>query len=501
MDFARNLKKEKRMKKRILLSTLVAGLLTSSLYAGTLSLEAIDGDGAGYSTTDDASAVTFDPRLAANARYDINQAADSKKIISYVPSVEISDSYEITFTATNGAFKGSTDWKLVSTGHLTDGSAASANADDDIIATVTDYEEDANGNYTRMVLTVSDGLQIDADEVVTLVLGADDSADDDSNGAYSIVIDQGATADVTVAVPKVQSDTGVEKDAPKAAAYTVVSKGNTLTAVFDDDDNVIDVESDRLKIIVNGNGADKFATGTLTLDAGDADKHYDLTSNPTDSKYTITMNGDMTGITKITLDSGAEFTIDGDTATLSSDIDTDDLTAGVTLTVEVDEKTTLKTREFDIDVVIDDVNGDDNNPNIDTDKQDLDDLTNAMVWDINGYQAKVRNFANNPGVKTSVVTLFNENALDAELTADIVMTDGSIVPTITLPNVPAGQRSVVTGAMLDDATDGALGKNDYTVEFTMTIPSRDGDAVALQETTKGSRVLPVVDNSSANNAN
>jgi hypothetical protein len=434
--------------------------------------------------------VSFDPKLAANGPYDVAQPAASTKIISYVPDVEIGANYEITFKAVNGVFKGSTDWKLVSTGHKTDGTAASANADDDVIATVTDYVADANGNYTEMVLTVDAGLQIDADEVVSLVM------DGDSDGAYTIAVSQGATKDVTVAVPLVKSDTGVEKNAPKASAKVVLTKGDTMTAIYTDKKNVIDVNTQRLKLLVDGVGPDKFAKGNLKVDVGGADKHYDLTTNAADTTYTVTMEGDMSGITAITL-GGQAFTIDAatNTATLTTDNGTVDITSDPLLQVTVDETTVLNTRSFKISVVIDDVSHVDNNPNVtNKDRQDLGETADKMVWDINGYQAKIRNVANKPGTKTTAITLFNENALDAELTADITMDDGTVVPTVTLPNVKSGTRSVVTAAAMDEATGGALGTGSYTVQFTMTIPNADGDAVAFQETSRGSRVLPVVDN-------
>jgi len=486
------------MKKNILLSTIVAGLLTSSLNAGTVSLESITGTGTGYSTVGDAPAVTFDTKLALNGRLDLAVPAASGKTICYTPSVEISEKYELTFKAVNGAFEKTTAWKLVSTGHKTNGAAASKNADDAVIATVTDYILNADGTgYNEMTLTVNAGVQIDADEVVTL------TKDSASDGAYTLAVAQGATTDFTVAVPKVKSDTGVEKNAPKASAYTVLKKGDTLTATFADKNNVIDVNTQRLQLTVNGGAAGLVAEGTLTVSVGTADKKYNLTGTMADDKYTLTMSGDMSGITGMTLPSGAAFTIDSvaGTATLSSAQNIDDLTTGQLLTVTVDGKTTLNTRTFDLSVVIDDVNDAENNPNVTTDKQDLGTLAKAMTWDINGYQAQVRNFANKPGTKTSVVTLFNSNSLDAELTADILMDDGTVIPTISLDNVLSNKKAVVTGAMLDEKSGDKLGTKSYTVQFTMTVPNADGDAVAFQETTKGSRVLPVIDNTAATDAN
>jgi hypothetical protein len=483
--------------RKILLSSIVAGFMVTNTFAGQLSLRDIAVDGSGYMTGAKA-AVDFDTKLAKNARYDVNVQAGSKRNIAYVPEVEIGANYEITFTATNGTFKGTTNWKLVSTGRKTDGiTPASFNADDDLIATVSDYVPDANGNYTSMTLTIGAGIQIDADEVVVL------TTDADSQGAYTFNVAQNASSSVSIAVPEVKSDTGVLKNAPKANATVLLSAGNTMGFTYADNTNVIDVESQRTKIKLDGAAAALIATGTVSVvnTKGHANapfKAYDLTTTPAGTVYTITLEGDMSGVAGITL-SGQAFTVNAaaGTATLTSTEAVLNLTApvGPNLVVTVDGTTTLATREFDLSVEVTDVTHIDNNNNVTgTDTHKFAKNVAAMKWDINGYQATIRNFANNPGVKTSAVTLYNDNGLTAELTADITMTNGTAIPTIILPNVLPGTRAVVTGAQLDTAAAGALGTQDYTVTFTMTVPNANGDCVAFQETTKGSRVLPVVDN-------
>ena len=458
--------------KKILLSSMAAALVaTTALTASTLTLGSVSWDDS--NTTTGEKAKTFDAALTLNAHYDVNldnNGTGSTSVI-YTPSVDLAKDSKITFSVKNGFLENSNDWKLTNldTNHS--------------VASILDYTEgdNADKDYTDIIFKLSEAI----DAGSTIVLFEDnDGKDDNKTDASKFVLPKGTSDDATISISRVTDTDGADIKAGVVSGIPLLTKSDsTLVADYNGSTNTIDVNVGRVKF-TDGNA---IAESTLKVSTGTADYKYTLGAN---TSYTVTVKGDMTAVKTVKLN-GTAMTIDADKgeATITSDNATLGLgDAAKSLNIEVDGETILKTRSFTVDVVINDIDG--KNPNATTDKHDFGTNPNKMVWDINGYEVTVRNFANNPGVKTSVITLFNDSTLDAELSADITMTDGTKLDTIVFPEkVAAGTRAVVSAAQIDAMTGGALGKQDFTIKFTMTSPSADSHAMAFQETTKGSRIL------------
>ena len=423
--------------KKIITSIAAAAVLSTTVFAGTISLT----DGAGLAATPAAAtAVTFDPTLAANGAYNAAALAASGKQISYVPTVEIGQNYEITFTIANGEFDANVNWVLVSTGSLVGelGADTATNAAATVVGTVTDFVTGVTG-YTSVVLTVPAGIVIEPTEICTL------SQDGATDGIYSLDIAQGANSAVTVAVPLVLSDTGVSKAAPVAAAVTVLDAGSRISATFTNDStgSIIDVNNGRLTFSAAGATAGSTtanADGALAVVLGGADK--DFTLNGTDD-FTLTLTGDFTGVTGMTL-GGVAMVADvaypsTTSYSLTSDFATLDLVstaADQLLVLTTDGTTVLDTRTIsaDLDIVVDDNAA---NVTAGTDEHTLMANEDSIVLTINGYQAYSPYVISNSDTFT-YVKIVNGASISSDVSFDTVDEDGNVATGLVVPTVYQG---------------------------------------------------------------
>jgi len=471
------------MNKRILLSSAVIAMLSSNLFAGGSLVLSPNND---CSVADESAKVfKLDSALDLNAKFNV-ELKDQYHVV-YNPAVDLKENTEITFTITNGALaeQGDNKWKLL-------------DDNGDEVGSLTDYTEDDNGDYTDIIIELSS--DVNADSNLTLVLG------DACDSSYAVVSPKGNTNPLTIAVTKVKSDTGSEKEAPKASAITTLGVVKSILAfkIDDTDGNTIDVNHDRLKFVSGEDGTLEAKSKIEVVtnerdDNGDlkADRAYDLDTHDADTEYAITIKGDMTAISKIKIQD-KEFTIDGDTATLTAteeELDIADNSQDIVITV--DGETILDPRKFDVSLVVNKVNKDDNNPNVSgDDNHDLGAKKESMEWGINGYQATIRNFINST-VYSSVATVFNENDKDSECVVDLTLNStGEKIANVKLDDLKVGVRNVITAKALEDKVDADLSSG-YTLRITTNIPTSKADCQAWQNyngTSNGTRNLTVESN-------
>ena len=329
--------------KKIITSIAAAAALSSSLFAGTITMTS-DGN-----VTALVAPLSVSSSLVKNAEY--NVISDS--YITYTPTTAIGEGFTAVVTIANGAFAAGNDWTL-------DVSGVTAPSNDtlgDAAGTLTDFTANANGDYTSMTFVFSDPTSSDGFDYNTQFTLNKGTATN-----WAINIAQGATANVTVAVPSVKTATALELVAPVAAASSVLTIGSPLSATFANDaaGNIIDVEAGRLVFTAGGTDGDvATAQGTLTVSEGTANIKYDLSSNL--DTWTLTLKGDFAGVAGIDVN-GTAMTPNvaapalATSYTLSSDFSVIDLTAGHQIILDTDGTTVLDTRTLTAELTINDSN-------------------------------------------------------------------------------------------------------------------------------------------------
>ena len=211
----------------------------------------------------------------------------------------------------------------------------------------------------------------------------------------------------------------------------------------------------------------------------------DLTTEPTtdfdgvdpDGLLFFDLNGDSTQ------DAGEELAING-TATGSFDAT---LVAGageLTLVIEVDGVEVLDTRIWNTTMSLDlaAVPGD----------KTFFTNTASNTWNINGWQGTLPYmWAASTQAEDTFIKIFNDSNLDASVSVDVTSDDGTVVATVDLANIPAGQVGIFWAFDIATAAGIAI-PGPFAATFTVNAATNSVTAMANQKRPGGvDRVVPV----------
>jgi len=326
--------KDIKMFKKTLLALAVVGISSNAFAASTVSLIE-DTRGA------DVTTITYADVLNGVAAYsaDVEGLTDLKPVVTLGVALAANDF--ITFTLTGATFDATKNYQLVLlTGDIaTAAFDADGNNGEDIVLSATPFSQTA----TTLGFQVAGGLSASVADKIAIVEDSLVSAPAYAHGEDLewpvLKIDQGAAV-VKLAVTDVQTNTGLAKTSGLSVAggttiMTRVAHLADVTPVIDTAVEV-DVNVDRLGYTDTGTAGDKSspADGTIDFFTTNADlaplSQSTSTFTPASlgalDVVTITMTGDMSGLSTVFMDADDDgvvdvgdsaFTISGDTATIA----------------------------------------------------------------------------------------------------------------------------------------------------------------------------------------
>lgn len=258
-------------------------------------------------------------------------------------------------------------------------------------------------------------------------------------------------------------------------------------------DAEVNVNDERLSFSVGG-GSDTIGF-TFTKTAA----NNTLTANDNDV-VSITLSGDMSGISSIAVTAGGvergDMTLTADSATFeASASDVFSGSGSVALDISVDGATALSTRDFTVSADLD--------FETETDKNLVAVNTSAGEWTINGMQAKVAHLSLNTTGFISWLKVINEATTPAEVSADIIYTlmDGTegAVNGASLLTVDAGGVGTVSEAAILDAIGNPAGVVDASLTVTVAAPTNLVHLTAEKKASDGRTQVPVYYNTGSRN--
>ena len=416
--------------------------------------------------------------------------------ILYVPAIDLGVNNTLTITPVNGAVLPSVNYGMAIVGGAQ-------------VAQLVDFDADANGNYTRLLIKMTAAVPTGT----TLALTENGLTPDGGTNNPVLVTTPAdlAAGSMTLQVSSAKDDSGQDLVAPVSNIETVISKAAQLSAtvqhqvggasVNGNATSTIDVESSRTRFVAEADGEDTTLTtsearvlvATATVNNG-----VDVSA----AAYTLTFNGDQAAIattTGVKLN-GTNMTKGSNVWSITSDFATNDLlTDGqneILITVDGD---VLETANYTVDLTIDPAEAGV------ADQAALVDAT-AFVWTINAMQAKVPYLALQAPGYLSFVKVVNESASAADLRIDAVIynvtdamnevavTDAFVSSIPATSNTTVGEAQIATALGLDPAKI-------YHVALTVTVvaPQNQIHLSAYQKDAIGRTMVPVLYNT--NNAN
>lgn len=515
-------------------------MLAALLMAGTaFAASALDiNDGGDYAVDTDTAGTSAGPVEIATEllstseiEADLDTVAYGKRYIYYIPSIDIADGTSLEVTLTNGAFKATagTVYYICNVD-----SVGTMGASAKLIDVITE-NADATG-YTKMLFKFDTtdpnllaDLPLSGDTLAfsqSIVGGCDTLAEIDS--PILLVTDTLSSAgDMTVAITGAKDTASNSLTAPKAAAEAIATAVPGLDCVvydWDGNDNTyteetIDVEA------ANGSRTQFAETnGDGDLETSIAGVYVDVAGEITfamdsaDDNYTVKVVGDTTNaeISTVTYEGDAmtKSTTEANTWSISSDQDTDDITAGgdIVITVSGTEAlntatytTTVTFTTFDVDTA-----GNDIPTSVDNKVVCSNEITH--VWDINGAQFIVPYNNNDDANYGTMLFINNASEADASVTIDVIAnslgdTDLNVTGIATYADgssidVAAGEHLFISKTSLQDAIDAAVpglassnGSIRYAIKVTVTAPAASVHVTALQNDPAGpKRTLPTLTN-------
>ncbi len=411
---------------------------------------------------------------------DINadgDTADQAEAAQFISTLDAANGVtEVTFRITSDAITAGTKMIMISSNAAADTAAPMAETTNPLIRlnsslvdgsavslTVVD-SQDVGGTPLSGANDSTAGILINVEDQFEITFASATSVIDVNNGRTQFV-EEGAA-------------NGIETSLITADDTDLDQSAGTITINNDSDNTVED-------FVPN-------ATGTLDLQLVDSSESFSGISLALSHLESDT-NGDLIE-NAVTTSAVAAFDASGAVSVASAVIPLHAAAAETEdVIVTVDGTTVLNTRTIELQAQLT-MGAGYNNYSAES--------TDWMTWDINGYQTKVRNFIDS-SYYSSVLTVFNTSAIDAQVEADLTLNDGTAVPTITLPDIAAGVRSVVSASGLQALTAVDLSQG-FTLNLTTTIPVANGDSIAWQNyrgTSNGQKLLPVIDNNAGSNAN
>jgi len=483
--------------KKILISTVAAAMVTSSLVAaGTSTIYMFDKTGSTVtSKTVHAEAVTTaGVELNATTATGASANVDSSgALFTYTPDIQMGKGNLITVTVNNGVVRQVTGNNL----YLLDMGTPAATADGNysVAARMIEKTTNSNGDYTTMTFKFDKIINSDTNLSLgnSITQASADGTDDNATmikGKMALVTDAalacGSTTSFQVTSATDQSGAALSTALTSASASVKVIKGLSLGSCATNTCTI--ALPDEKSFGSTGSSTDCPSCATTTTSAVlTCDATFDFNVSAADQTYTVstiqpTITGDFTGVSTVVNDPTAgknAYTVSGTTATASL---TATNNSTYTTRFTVDGTTKLETRTFDLAVKA--------NSSI-----DVDSVSKWLKLADQGQTLKVSYMSAGADYRT-FVRVTNSGTTDAEVLATITAEDGTSSGQFnTNVTVPAGGASVIEASDLYDLAV-AAGYSAPNKRFNAEIyvkTSSTVDAVAYQTAgTSGSqRYLPV----------
>lgn len=432
-------------------NTIAAGVLAAftgfGASAATLKVDANQSVGA------EATTVSGGLQIAAGALPEFQLAND------------VAAQDRLTFTLTNAEFLNNGEFGLiVSTTAASDIPASATRFTSSDASTLTFRFTNGYSTGDEFTLTASNSVTSTVPTYVVEDLASDALVTIDAEVTTSdgITVDEiSSAATLFTGSTEFFGDVDTEFDASVSLENGRVNFGGTTTPVV----------TDTLELEVEKNVTG--AAGTVTIDA--------------DDMVDITVSGDFSGVSSLTLDSKT-FTISGGNATVSvlaSDAITSSGTAdNVLITATVDGTTELTQRDFTTTLVL---NFDDE------DNSTLLDGADAGTWSVNALNAVVSAMSLNVSGFSSFINVVNSSDVDASLTAVATWNaDGSNgeLEDVDLGTASAndittiGEAAILSALGLSDA-EGAV---TVSLNISVDAPADSVHVVAEKKGSEGGRL-------------
>ncbi len=401
--------------------------------------------------------------------------------ITYTPSIDMGVNNVLVVKVTNGALAPNTSYALWDVG----GAGK--------VADLVDFIADGSGNYTtlkfKFTATVAVGTVLTFTE--DGLLPAAGNAPELVSSATQLM-----TGAMTLQVTEAYDDTSLPLQAPLTPAAQVLRAVAQLSAGVTQASSVIDVEStpSRSKFVQEPGGDTPTTTSSrATVRVYNATVNQGLVLNSNDT-YTITVNGNQTAISNVSLPAGATVTEGANSWTIQSDFGANNLVGGQYLTINVDGVNIVDTATYTINLVIDP-----DEAGVATQTALDDQLT--YTWTVNAMQAKVPYLYHIPGATwDSIFKVVNEGAAAASISVDAIIqnvTDGVFTnPTnVDFGTVNAGETKTFNGEQMV-ANFGLDSGKMYHFSLTVTVvgPQNGVHMVAQHKSDTGRANAPVLYN-------
>ena len=484
--------------KKILISTVAAAMVTSSLVAaGTSTIYMFDKTGSTVtSQTVHAEAVlTAGVEINATTSTGVSANTDSQgALFTYTPDIQMGKGNLITVTVNNGVVR-EVDGNNLYLLDMSTPSTTVAEGNYSVAARMIEKTTNANGDYTTMTFKfdkiINSDTNLSLGNSITQTSG--DGTDDNATiiaGKMALVTDAalacGSTTTFEVTSATDQSGAALSTALTGASASVKVIKGLSLGACTTNTCTIALPDETSFGTASASSDCPSCATSTTTA-VLTCDATFDYNESTATKTYSVStiqpsITGDFTGVSTVVDDptgSKNSYTVSGTTATAS-------LTASAnsvyTARFTVDGTTVLDTRKFNLAVKA--------NSSI-----DIDTVADWLEFADQGKTLKVSYMSAGADYRT-FIRVTNTGTADAEVLATITGEDGtSSGQFATNVTIAAGGASVIEASDLYDLAV-AAGYSSANKRFNAEIyvkTSSTVDAVAYQTAgTSGSqRYLPV----------